>query len=342
MASSTSSTIMKWVGYTTAILSLGAGLMQIGKMVSARLEARRKVDALLSSQAVELKGQDYWSAWRSLEQASQIDPDSAKVHAAQETLAMEWLENIRVREDEKFSDIAEKLEPVLTRAATSEPSASRQADLLAHVGWSYFLRSREGRGSLDPAGPYAEAVNKDASNPYAQAMWGHWILWNHGDLSDAERHFDLALTSHRHQDYVRQLQLSALMNVHDNRDEEEVVRVANAMRMRQEPMSKDLRSRIFSLYYVRLLPPGASTAAFINAVAPADHLATFQWLFEKSDLDESGTDLRSYYLCALQEAAGKRDEALAGYKLLQRKLAGRSGSLLNAVDAGIKRLSRAP
>jgi hypothetical protein len=173
-------------------------------------------------------------------------------------------------------------------------------------------------------------------------MWGHWMLWNHGNLADAERHFNLALTSHRQQDYVRQLQLSALMNVHDDREEEEVVRVANAMRMGQEPMSKDMRSRIFSLYYVRLLPPGASAAAFLNAVAPADHLATFQWLFDKSELDESGTELRSYYLSALQEAAGRRDDALAGYQLLQRRLAGRSGSLLNAVDAGIKRLSRAP
>ena len=342
MASSKSSTIMKWVGYTTAILSLVAGLLQIGKMVSGRLEAGRKIDALLSSEGVELKGQDYWSAWRSLEQASQIDPDSAKVHAAQEALAMEWLENIRVREDEKFSDIAEKLEPVLTRAATSEKSASRQADLLAHVGWSYFLRSREGRDGLDPAGPYAEAVQRDANNPYAQAMWGHWILWNHGDLADAERHFTLALASHREQDYVRQLQLSALMNIHDDPHDEEVLRVANAMRIGQEPMSQDMRSRIFSLYYVRLLPPSASTPAFINAVAPADHLATFEWLFEKDTFDESGTNLRSYYRCALQEAAGRREDALAGYKLLKGKIAGRSGSLLDAVDAGIKRLSGAP
>jgi hypothetical protein len=342
MASGKSSTIMKWVGYTTAILSLIAGLLQIGKMVSGRLEAGRKIDALLLSEEVELKGQDYWSAWRSLEQASQIDPDSAKVHAAQEALAMEWLENIRVREDEKFSDIAEKLEPVLTRAATSEKSASRQADLLAHVGWSYFLRSREGRGGLDPAGPYAEAAQKDANNPYAQAMWGHWILWNRGDLTDAERHFTLALASHRQRDYVRQLQLSALMNVHNDQDDEEVVRVANAMRMGQEPVNQDMRSRIFSLYYARLLPPNASTAAFINAVAPPDHLATFQWLFEKDNFDESGTNLRSYYLCALQEAAGRREDALAGYKLLKGKIAGRSGSLLDAADAGIKRLSRAP
>src|ERR1019366_9000723 len=336
MAPSKTSTIMKWVGYATAILSLIAGIGAIEKTISGRLEAGRKIDTLLSSEAIELKGQDYWSAWRNLEQASRIDPDSAKVHAAQETLAMEWLENIRVREDEKFSDIAEKLEPVLMRGAAAEKSASRQADLLAHVGWSYFLRSREGRGGLDPAGPYAEAVQKDANNPYAQAMWGHWILWSHGDLTDAEHHFTLPLASHRRQDYVRQLQLSALMNIHDDPEEEEVIRIANAMRIGQETVDKDVRSRIFSIYYTRLLPTRASTPKFINAVAPAEHLDTFLWLFEKDNLDESGTDLRSYYLATLEEAAGRREDALAGYTLLKRKIIGRNGSLLDAVNAGVK------
>jgi hypothetical protein len=178
-----------------------------------------------------------------------------------------------VREDEKFSDIAEKLEPVLTRAATSEKSASRRADLLAHIGWSYFLRSLSGREGLDPAGPYAEAVQKDANNPYAQAMWGHWILWNHGDLADAEHHFTLALTSQRRQDYVRQLQLSALVNIHDDPEDEEVIRVANAMRMGQESVDKDMRSRIFSIYYARLLPTRASTPKFINAALLREGIA---------------------------------------------------------------------
>ena len=103
-----------------------------------------------------------------------------------------------------------------------------------------------------------------------------------------------------------------------------------------------MRSRIFSIYYTRLIPTRASTPNFINAVAPAEHLATFLWLFAKDNLDESGSDLRSYYLAALEEAAGRREDALAGYTLLKRKITGRSGSLLDAVDAGLKRLSRAP
>jgi hypothetical protein len=117
----------------------------IVKTVADRLEARRKIDVLLSSESAQLKGQDCGSAWRSLEQASRVDPDSPRVHAAQEALTMEWLENVRVLENEKFSDIAEKLEPVFTRGVASSKSPIQQPDLLAHVGWSYFLRVREGR-----------------------------------------------------------------------------------------------------------------------------------------------------------------------------------------------------
>jgi hypothetical protein len=64
MKSSKSATVMKWIGYGTAVLSLIAGVREIEKVVSGRLEAARKIDALLSSEALQLKGQDYWSAWR--------------------------------------------------------------------------------------------------------------------------------------------------------------------------------------------------------------------------------------------------------------------------------------
>src|SRR5207245_6331700 len=111
------STILKWVGYATAILSLIFGVRQLVKSVSDRIESHRKVDALLITEDVELKGRDYSSAWRSLDQASQLAPDSAKVRLAQENLAMAWLENIRVREKQEWSSIVDKLEHVLDRAS---------------------------------------------------------------------------------------------------------------------------------------------------------------------------------------------------------------------------------
>ena len=337
--SSKASQIMRWVGSATAILALAAGIGGIGKTVLNRLETRRKIDAFISSESVQLQGHDYWSAWRSLEQASQADPGSAKVQAAQEALAMEWLEKIHVGEKERFSDIAEKLDPVLTRGVGAAQSKRQQADLLAHLGWSYFLRIREGRSGLDPAGAYTEAVKKDANNPYAQAMWGHWILWNNGPVENAEQHFSSALASNRQRAYVRQLQLTALMNGASH--ETEIIRVANAIRTEQgaapDPATQH---RVFPIYYFKLLHPDAATTRFINAVPPAEHVATFRWLFDGYALDESNSRLRSYYLSALEEAAGQRDEALAGYRLIQQQTVGQSGPLRDAAESGIRRLSR--
>ncbi len=340
MKAGKSSKVWKWIGYATAVLSLIAGIRQLGKMISDRAQAHRRIEILLSSEGVQLQGRDYWSAWRSLEQASQIDPDSTKVHAAQETLAMEWLENVRLQENEKFSDIAEKLEPVLTRGVASSKPGPKQADLLAHIGWTYFLRSREGRLGVDPAEVYAKAVGEDPTNPYAQAMWGHWILWNHGKLSDAAPRFASALATNRQGDYVRRLQLSALFNCRSDECEEEIVRVATAMRKEQRSVGPEARSQIFSMYYQRFIPPGPATAPLVNAVPPLEHIATFRWLFDSLDLDESKSLLRTYCLAVLLEAAGQNAEALANYRLLRTQLARQRGPVWDAAGTGIQRLSR--
>lgn len=331
---------LKWIGYATAILSLIAGIREVAKVVADRLEARRKIGVLLASEQLQMQGRDYWSAWRSLEQASQVDSGSAQIHAAQEALAMAWLENIRVQGNERFSDVAEKLDPVLTRGVASGKAGPRKADLLAHLGWSYFLRSREGRSGLDPAGTYAEAVRMDPNNPYAQAMWGHLILWNDGELGAAAQHFSSALDSNRQRGYVRRVQLSALLNSHNVECDEEIVRVLSAVRQEHGSVNPEIQRQIFSMYYRKIMPWNAETTRFINAVPPAEHVTTFRWLFDKLDLDESESLLRSGYLSVLQEAAGQRDEALAGYQSIRRQMAGRPGSLLTIAVMGSKRLSR--
>lgn len=94
----TFSTILKWVGYGTAILSFAAAVGGIITAISRHVETRHKTEALLASERIELNGHDYAAAWQTLDQASKIAPDSTAVHDAQEDLAMEWLDNIRVQE----------------------------------------------------------------------------------------------------------------------------------------------------------------------------------------------------------------------------------------------------
>jgi hypothetical protein len=333
------STVLKWVGYLTAILSLFFGVRQLIKLVSDRIESHRKVDALLISEDVELKGRDYALAWRTLEQASQVEPSSAKVRVAQENLAMAWLEDLHPRENEKFSDIAEKLEPVLTRGVTSTKDSQRSADLLAHVGWSYFLRFRAGVFGLDPAGVYSKAAAQDKNNPYAEAMWGHWILWNHGKLSEGLQHFSAALVSGRQREFVRRWQFAALFNCASDECDEEIVRVANDVRKEHGTVDPDNAVRIFSEYYRAVFSASPVSVRFLSAVPAAEHLATFRWLFDGISLDESKSLLRTCYLAKLQEGAGQREEALANYRAIRSKTSKQPGPLSDAADAGIKRLA---
>jgi len=335
------STVLKWVGSLTAILSLFFGIRQLVKIVSDRVEANRKIDALLKSEDVELKVRDYAAAWRSLEQASQVTPDSAKVHLAQENLAMAWLDDVHLREGEKFSDISEKVEPVLSRGAASTKDSQRSADLLAHIGWAYFLRTRDGVFGLDPVGVYSKAAAQDRNNPYAEAMWGHWILWNRGKLSDASQHFSSALVSGRQRDFVRTLQFAALGNCPNGGCDAEIIRVANEIRKENGTIDADTVHRIYSNYYGRVFSPDPSANRFLNVIPPGEHLATFHWLFDGLDFDESESMLRGGYLATLEEAAGQREEALANYRALRAKVPMHTGPLSDAIDAGIKRLSSA-
>jgi tetratricopeptide (TPR) repeat protein len=253
---------------------------------------------------------------------------------------MAWLEDVHLQEGQKFSDVTDKVEPVLLRAAASSKLGPEQADLRAHVGWAYFLESRDGRADLDPAKVYREAVAEDGNNPYAHAMWGHWILWQSCEhISEARAHFTAALAAARERAYVRRLELSALLNCHTRESDIEVVRVANDMRKEGRRGDDGEQGHILDIYSQEFTPKTAETLLFVNAVPPAEHVATFQWLFDDPHLDENARASRLYYLAELQEAAGQRKDALSNYTIALRQMSPFS-TLRQAAATGVKRLSR--
>ena len=331
--------ILKWIGYVTAVLTLIAGIRGLQTLISGKVESHRKTDSLLASEQLQFRARDYESAWQTLEQAAQTGADAEKVRDARETLAMEWLENIRTQDTQKFSDIVKKLDPVLTSGAAAAKTPQHKADLLAHLGWSYFLRGRDGMTGIDPAQTYADAIHEDPDNPYAQAMWGHWILWNSRQPAAAAPHFESALRSGRQRDFVRHLQLIALLNGQNQACNQETARVLNAIRKENGSVDEDTRQRLFNLYSEELVSSDDS-AAFIHAVAPAEHLVTFHWLFDRLALSESAAVSRSFETALLQEAAGQRTEALASFQSVNTLLDGHSGTLLTKTQAAMHRLSR--
>lgn len=336
------SQLLKWVGYLTAIFSLCATVWGVGKYFYSRAETRKNLSDLFATEAEQEKFHNYSSAWQTLEKAAKLAHDSGKVRAAQESLAMLWLEDTHRQDDQKWSDIVQKLEPVLTRGVAAAKPGQHQADLRAHIGWAYFLESRDGRIDLDPVGQYREAVAEDPNNPYAQSMWGHLILWDHCYIKEAAPHFAAAMASQREGDFVRQMQLSALLNCGGEDAEQEVIRVVNAMRKEQRAVTDSDRSHIYGIYYTEFSGESAKTSEFINAVAPVEHIATFHWLFDNWDTADATTPWsHALYLARLQEAAGQRDEALANYKSVLSHTPPHSGTRWEVANAGLKRLSGA-
>jgi len=321
MAAKKPSTPLAWVGSITAVFSLIAGIYGGWAFLSGQLEKRRTVDRLLAAEAVQLHTSDYESAWKTLAQAASVDPGSARVQQAQEDVAMMWLDNIRISGGQTFTSITERLAPILTSGAASAKSPQRQADLLAHLGWSYFLRNRETPAGPDPEPAYREALQKDPANPYAHAMWGHWILWNHGDAAKASEHFAAALATPRPglHSYVRSMQLSALNNDDTTAGRVEILRVVNDIRKEHGDLDPHWPHDMLNVYWEYIVTTNQDKSAFLGALPPADHLDTFDWLLRQSGSDDSDPLTHAYIRSALLEAAGRRDEALAGYRTLQSR-----------------------
>jgi hypothetical protein len=345
MAAKKPSTALTWVGSVTAVFSLIAGIYGGWAFLSGQLERRRAIDQLLAAEAVQLHTSDYESAWKTLSQAATIDPRSTRVQQAQEDVAMQWLDNTSISGEQTFASITEELEPILTRGAASAKSPQRQADLLAHLGWSYFLRSRELPSSPEPEPAYRDALLKDPANPYAHAMWGHWILWNHQDFAKASEHFAAALAAPRPalRPYIRSMQLSALNNDKDTPEAiEETIRVANDIRKEHGDLDPPWPHDILNIYGEQIVLSNEHTAAFLSAVPSQDHLDTFDWLLQRAGPDDPDPLTHAYIQSALLEAAGRRDEALAGYRtLLSRFDPDTSSTLAGLTRKAVVRLTAA-
>ena len=307
-------------------------------------EQSRQVTALLKQGQLQAGSGNYASAWNLLEQAAVIHPTASEVIDAQERLAMDWLDNARGSQlTGNLKDIAEKVLPALSRGAVAG-KGERSADLLAHMGWADFLRSREGVGGLDPTQNYRRAIEIDPGNVFAHTMWGFEILRKGGPIAEANRHFAIALQSKREREYVRHMQISALLWAPDPELECEAIRVANEMRLGGEtmPAGTPERSdtwRLWNVYYSRLIFDH-DKPQFLAAISPADHLATFRWLYPADQLPQDKYQLYLYMLAQLQELNGDRTNALASYQKLRNQLGNARGTLVDHSNAAIKRLSK--
>jgi len=346
---------MKWVGIASALLAFGSALYGIVHAEAGLRERGRTVAEQLAAARSQQAAGDYPAAWESLQRASaiaEVDGMFAKllgglgaqrrsVRAAQEDLAMEWIRGAHAPEGHNFSEIADRVTPVLVQGAHTSTGA-RRADLLAHLGWAYFLKQRDGNSDLRPDLQYREAVAADATNPYANAFWGHFVIWTNGPLSEAKQRFAAALTTTRARAVVRHFQLAALGNSHAEDVEAEWWRVVDEMHRQGEPLDAGTRDKMESKYYFAL-DDQSQMKVTLSAIPASEHVELQRMLLQSGDFDSGKTLTITAAMAVALEAAGRKDEALAAWQEVRASAQPQVGSTLERqMNAALKRLGAHP
>jgi hypothetical protein len=346
-------TVMKWVGIVTALISFGTALYGLAHSASELRDHKRVFREQLNSGKMQASSGDFANAWDSFTRAEAtvtdegvvakllggLSPEQKEVRTAEQDLAMDWLRDGRVPEGSQFSSIADKLVNTLTSGANTSNGA-RKADLLAHLGWAYFLKRRDGDESLRPEAEYKEALTADAKNPYANVFWGHWILWNHGPLNDANERFAAALSTDRARSVVRHFELSALANVRSDETDAAWLHVVSDMQAGNERIESSLRNEVCSRYE-QTLRDDALTQRIFAVVPAARQIELTQALLQSQGMTDVQKTTLSVALAVSLESAGRSGDALEAWKMVAAELKSQPHSVwADRVAAALKRLSR--
>jgi hypothetical protein len=277
-------------------------------------------------------------ALATLARARALAPDSDEVLRLQEDVAMEWIRNVRVEAGQTSFGDAIKPALAVTDAAIASATGARKADLQSPSGWAAFLLWRDGNRKLDPAKWYRDSLEIDPSNPYANAMLAHWILFRNDDVERAVSLFETALGSGRAKQAVRRLQWSAFKNTSTPAGSRELVRLADARRRDGERVTAEEAQALWAPYYFAMPPHReGDRKMLLGALPPDDHIRTLEWAFDEYAAGvESRTLLVRYYVALLHEQAGRAAEAIEQLRALAKELAGSPGSLQDAVQASLR------
>jgi hypothetical protein len=316
----------------------------IDEMRAAR---QKQVDDLVGVATGQHQRRQFPDAISTLDRAVAIDADVTRAKAVREDVAMHMIRDLSKGGAPTFSDAMKQPLAVLDQA-TPFATGPRQADLLAHQGWATFLRERDGDRRIDPDEMYRKAIAADRTNPYANAMLGHWILWQPGSAASLERarpFFRVAADAGRATDVVRNMQLSALRNCRTPACRLEAIRVLDEMRRRGEPLPPNHAKDVWSTYYFALGDRGdLGTDALVAVLPPTEHLLTLQWAFDGLTQDDGSRRQQfRYYAARLQAAAGNTAEAREALRALKAEFGPSSGgSLPEAVQKALKELGPGP
>jgi hypothetical protein len=299
------------------------------------------IDTLLAEASAQHRRSQSVEALATLARAREMAPASDAVRQMQEDVAMDWIRNVRV--ESGTSSFGAAIKPAVAVVDASLPSATgaRRADLLAHSGWAAFLMWRDGNRKLNPAEWYSEALSVDPGNPYANAMLAHWILFQSEDIPRAVKLFDTAVQAQRASDAVRMLQWAAYGNRRTPEAQVQLVRLADSMRRGNEKLSMAQAQSLWGQYYFATLPSREhERKVLLEALPPDDHISTLGWAFEDyAANDESRRRTIRYYVALLHARAGRLDQAVGELRSLDAEMAKDTGTLRDAVQVALRRLT---
>lgn len=331
------------------VLIVLAGWMAIGPRSEGRAR-RAEINALLATARVQADRTEYESAFHTCRNLLKIDPSNPGALDLQADMAMRWLQNfsVVVNEGSKAEDIAgPRLAEILlvldAALARTKLQGQRAADVLAHLGWAHWLNQHLAYKEFGTAAErdLRHALKIDPSNVFAHAMLGNWIIQTNGDVSEAVRHFDLAIQTNKERSLVRRLQLGAMTYNSHPELRSALIRVADEMRRNGESLSDRDRRRILTAY-----SPTVNTVEELNqslaAVPPKNAWETYLWLDDGQNQGNERQTRREFIHASILEIGGQRADALAAFEKLRQDLKDRGydGRIVRHVSEAVKRLSK--
>ena len=279
------------------------------------------------------------AALAQLSQAAQLPSAPPSVRSTEEDCAMQWLRDMRTTGQQTFAEQVARVQPILSNAL-AQASGVRAADLRAHIGWGEYLRGRDGVAANDPVPHWKRALGDDPANPYAHSMWARRLLDSPVDVAAAKLHFAQAVAAKRDLRFVRALQFGGAIGRFAELDAYAVT-VADEMRRSGETVATRHRERLWTYAFGSNLLDPAYRAAVLAALAPADLLATFLWLYPQSGVAENQRYLWRFSHATLLAHAGDTAKARQGFEALAGELraARAGGRLLDQADAALARLT---
>jgi Tfp pilus assembly protein PilF len=269
-----------------------------------------KVATLIQAAQLQLGAGDYAGAWKMIGEAVGLAPDSRGARNEQVEIALAWVRDMRVTRPATFTEAVQPLLQCLYSALPQE-QGMRAADIHAHIGWANAWKWKEGVRGQKIEEEYVEAVKLDSTNPFAHAMWGHWLATQGKPLEVITNHFGLARQSGRATEFVMNWEIYALgLGDNDLDRAREMIRLADEMRRKRIETAEEARSKIINTVYVG---HGRNHEAEVVAMLPGpEHLATFLWVAKGRDLNNSNA--AGYFHARLTEASGDRARALSLYR----------------------------